>query len=128
MQTYLRPDDFPDVPNAAEVLDELEAFLSLRFPCLDTLDPDKGVLLKALLTPIVRRWGDTGGWVAGPFQKKANTAGRTLEAAEETSLRLLCGQPASTAAAPRGNFPAPEPIDDLFVRRPGWPRTNGRLL
>lgn len=130
MGIWLQPGDVPgiDEPAITELIAELEAYLSLHFPCLLTLTPDKQALLKALLIPIVRRWnttdtGSSGQVVAGPFQMRADSddQGHSIEPEESASFRLLCGQPAAGGGLPQGHFPRPEPIGDLFARRPGWP-------
>ena len=131
METYLTAADFAGIDNAAELIRELEVHLSLHYPCLDSLPPGKIPDLQAILAPVIRRWGDTetgagaGGWTAGPFQGRApavpQEGAHTLEPIEKASLRALCGTPIRVAGLPAGSFPAPEPIADLFVRRPGWP-------
>lgn len=124
---YLQATDVPGVPNADELIAELDVYLALRLPCLNDLDTDQLVQLKSVLVPVIRRWADLGTSVttsetAGPFQRaKSNGGGHIMWTHELDSLRLLCGQSAGGGALPRGSFPDPEPIDDLFVRRPGWP-------
>lgn len=134
MISYLKSEDFADVENAGELIRELEAHLSLHFPCLETLPLQKVELLQAILTPVVRRWGEVGtgagdSWVAGPFQGRGpavrKDGAHTLDPVEEQSLRALCGTPTKVAGLPAGSAPPPEPIEDLFVRRPGWPPANG---
>ena len=97
MGIWLQPGDVPgiDEPAITELIAELEAYLSLHFPCLLTLTPDKQALLKALLIPIVRRWnttdtGSSGQVVAGPFQMRADSdnQGHSIEPEESTSFRL----------------------------------------
>lgn len=131
MDINLTADDFPDVDNVGELIAELEAYLSLHYPCLADLAIDKIVLLQAILRPVIRRWGELGtgvgqAWVAGPFQGRSQTGAHTLEPIEIASLRALCAAPARIAGLPVGSSPEPEQIDDLFVRRPGWPAADGR--
>ena len=124
---YLQASDIPGVANADELIAELDVYLALRLPCLNDLDSGKLTQLKDVLVPVVRRWADVGTAVTtsetvGPFQRgKSNGGGHVMWAHELDSLRLLCGQPSVGGALPKGSFPAPEPIDDLFSRRPGWP-------
>ena len=124
---YIEPSDVPGVKNAQELINELEAELALHFPCLATItDPEKLTLLKQLLVPVIRRWADVGTGITtseatGPFSRsKSNGGGHVLWAHERVRLSSLCGQPVSGGALSQGCFPDPEPIDDLFVRRPPW--------
>lgn len=130
MGVYLQPDEFVGIENADELVAELEAVVQLRFPCLVDVRIDQQPIITSLLRPVLRRWGEIGSGAlkrttTGPFTDEilasALESGHTLTVAESASLQALCGgvppQPQS-----RGSFPPPEPINDLFVRRPGWAR------
>lgn len=130
MKTYLTAADFAGVDNATELIRELEVHLSLHYPCLASLPAGKIPDLQAILTPVIRRWGEIGTgaappWVAGPFQGRGpavrKEGAHTLEPIEIQSLQALCGAPVRVAGLPAGSAPPPEPIEDLLVRRPGWP-------
>lgn len=128
MGTYLDPGDFSDIDaaTAAELIGELEAYLSLHYPFITPdLPAEKLTTLRALLKPVVRRWDEVGTGVnetdiTGPFTTR-KSGKHVLWQHEKDALRALGGM-ASGPATSRGSFPSPEPIDDLFVRRPGWPR------
>lgn len=130
--SYLNPADVPGVQNAAELIAELEEYLALHHPYVADLPEEKLPRLQALLKPVIRRWADIGTGVidteqVGPFRRsKKDIGGHVLSGSEALSLRLLCGVEAQSVPAglPRGSFPEPEPIDDLFMRRPGWPSVD----
>lgn len=130
---YLTTSDVPGVRNASELIAELEAYLSIHHPCLADLPPEKRTILTDLLKPVIRRWGHIGTGVAtseaaGPFRRDlSNGGGHVLWAHEIASLRALCGQPATVPGLPLVSAPPPEPIGDLFARRPGWPRPDEGL-
>ena len=125
---YLSPSDVPGVPEteAAELIRELEVHLSLHY-LLASLDDAKAKSLAALMVPIIRRWAEAGTGlvtqeVTGPFtERRGGGGGHVLWKHEETLLRKLFGM-ADGSATSRGSFPPPEPIGDLFGRRPSWPR------
>lgn len=127
MGDFLVAEDVPgiDPQRAAENIAQLEAHLSLHYPCLYDLPPAKAALLKPLLVPIVRRWDEAGTGLTtvettGPFtERKSGGGGKILWAQEIADLQALCGH-VSGAAVSRGSFPPPESLDGIFVRRPGW--------
>lgn len=128
MGTWLEPRDVTGVAaeTAEELINELESHLSLHYPMPATLTGDQAKMLRALLIPIVRRWHEAGTGLTtqettGPFlERKSGGGGHVLWDHEKAALRAFCGM-RSGPASPRGSFPQPEPIDDLFVRRPSWP-------
>ncbi len=129
MGALLAVDDLPgiDAVEAGELIDELESHLSLHYPAIFDLEDPERQTAKALLKPVVRRWHEAGTGLTttittGPFaERKSGGGGHVLWEQEITDLRKLCGM-ATGPARPRGSFPPPEPIADLFMRRPSWPR------
>ena len=125
MGTYLYASDFPDVPDAAELIGELEAHLSLHYPALATLPAERKPLLVNLLKPVIRRWGAVGVGLdstdaTGPFTfRTSGGGGHILWPREIADLKALCagGDPAPDGV-PLGAFPPS--TDPMFARRPGW--------
>jgi len=114
-----------DVQDVRETISELEVHLSLHYPTIsDGLTDARRRSLRALLTPIVRRWMDIGTGVegtsvTGPFTDTVKAGLHVLQPHEQAALAAFCAA-APSGAVPRGSFPPVEPIGDLFVRRPGW--------
>lgn len=127
MGNFLNADDITGIDSntAEELIGELETHLSLHYPLITTaLGPAKLAQLTALLIPIIRRWEEMGTGVAtqeatGPFVDR-RSGKHVLWDHEKAALRVLCGM-SSGPARSRGSFPEAEPIDGLFIRRPGWP-------
>ena len=118
MGDYLHPSDVPGVRNADELIAELEADLALSYPRLSELPPDRIDLLRAILKPIIRRWGDLGTGVvtkAGPFEKRAGS--HVLLASERRRITSLLADVPVDPSGPLGSFPEPQYVDDLFHQR-----------
>ena len=116
---------FIDIPGADELIGELEAYLAIHYPLLDAVPAARQVHLQAILVPIVRGWAELGTGVGGmtitgPFQDRPATGTHTLLPHEAAALSALCGLGVGVVLS-LGSFPPPEPITDMFVRRPGWP-------
>ena len=130
MGDFLNADEITGVENAdaEELIGELEAHLSLHYPLITpAIGAANLAKLKALLIPVVRRWHEMGTGVAtqeatGPFVDR-RSGKHVLWDHEKAALRVLSGT-SSGPARSRGSFPAPESIDSLFVRRPGWPHVG----
>lgn len=129
MGNFLNPSDVPgvDTSEATELIAELHSHLSLHYPCLDSLtDLAQLDSLRAMLVPIVRRWADGGTGLSvvettGPFtERRGSGGGHVLWKHEAAALRKLCDAPTPGPPAPRGSFPPPQPMDDLFASRPTW--------
>lgn len=123
MGIWLYSGDFPNLDDADDVIEELEADLSVSLPCLLDLPQSKLETLRNLLKPVVRRWsglgtGLGGRSVTGPFQDDLPEGVRTLQAHEIAKLRALCGS--GVGGEPAGSFPPAEPLLDLFAHRRGW--------
>lgn len=124
MGAYLNPDEFSDVQNAAQLIAELEAHLSLHYPKLATLPDELKALLPPLLTPVIDRWAEVGTGLdrtegTGPFSDRVSGGGgHVLWPREMADLRKLCGDPDEEQpdGAPLGAFPPS--TDPLFARRP----------
>lgn len=124
MGTYLNPDQFADVPNAAQLIGELEAHLSLHYPKLATLTEPKAALLPPLLVPVIERWAEVGTGLdrtegTGPFSDRVSGGGgHVLWPREIDDLIKLCADDSDETpdGAPLGDFPAS--CDPLFARRP----------
>ena len=97
-------------------------------PCLaDPEKPDEVTLAaaKAILRGAVLRAAESPRvevtQAAGPFSVTPKPY-VSLYRTEADELRALCAGVAAARAQSRARFPAPEPVEDLFVRRPTWPR------
>lgn len=124
MGTYLNPDQFPGVTNAAQLIGELEAHLSLHYPKLATLTEPKASLLPPLLVSVIERWAEVGTGLdqtetTGPFVSRVSGGGgHVLWPREIADLIKLCEDDSDVAfdGAPLGDFPPS--TDPLFARRP----------
>lgn len=123
MGDYLNVDQFPGMTDAEKLIAELEAHLSLHYPCITPdLPTERKTLLAALLVPVIERWHEVGtgltvSTVTGPFQERTSGGGgHILWEREIADLRAFCGEP-EIGGMPDGSFPAPADTDDLFAHR-----------